>query len=191
LLPFDDTNNHGGEYKAWLIIQDDGTIGCDSSVVYIDQQDPKILRFPSNCAKTDNFKVRGTTDENCKEGQVQINGVCFADMPGNKTIDGISAVCDNQLTPNTDESGQRNRNRQLQTVERLCTAEAMYVYPAARLGTVPHSGRHRCSLRYQHLSVAHNLFDGFGFGVGIGKGSSSVRYSCACALRLYYVRRAV
>lgn len=49
LAPFDLTTNNGGEYKVWLIRQDPTTL--------IDENDPRVLQFAVNDAKTDNFKV--------------------------------------------------------------------------------------------------------------------------------------
>ena len=57
LMPYNDTPNAGGEYKAWLIPVDKATIGSDGIQ----------LNFANNDAKTDNFKVRtdggGGTEE--------------------------------------------------------------------------------------------------------------------------------
>lgn len=50
LTPYDDTPNPGGEYKVWLIQQT-----ADTSV---DANNPRVLIFLNRDAKTDNFKVR-------------------------------------------------------------------------------------------------------------------------------------
>jgi hypothetical protein len=59
LIPYEDTPNNGGEYKAWLIRRASNTI--------IDGTDPKVLNFNNSNAKTDNFKVE---DQNpCVPGE--------------------------------------------------------------------------------------------------------------------------
>lgn len=52
LLPYEDTPNNGGEYKAWLTPVED--YGCDLSIVDCDQNTHGFV--PSD-SKTDNFKV--------------------------------------------------------------------------------------------------------------------------------------
>ena len=56
LIPFADTPNNGGEYKAWLIRQ--------TSQTSIDATDPKVLHFDGKDEKTDNFKVKENCDTN-------------------------------------------------------------------------------------------------------------------------------
>jgi len=51
LMPFNDTSNPGGEYKAWLIVKNNASI---------DPNDPAVLVFTHEDAKTDNFKVKVT-----------------------------------------------------------------------------------------------------------------------------------
>jgi hypothetical protein len=57
LAPFNFTPNPGGEYKAWLIAQTNGTS--------IDATDPTVLHFSPSDAKTDNFKVLETGEGGC------------------------------------------------------------------------------------------------------------------------------
>jgi len=49
LIPYLDTPNNGGEYKAWLIIKAAATVSGDNG---------EILTFASSDAKIDNFKIR-------------------------------------------------------------------------------------------------------------------------------------
>lgn len=85
LIPFLNTPNNGGEYKVWLISQDSG-IGCGSSDVYPDTDDPKKLVFPSNCAKTDNFKVKEREQE-LPQNYI-LSGKKFYDANNNNVLDG-------------------------------------------------------------------------------------------------------
>lgn len=84
LLPYADTPNNGGEYKAWLISEEEGvvpdTIGCGLSAVYPDSLNPAQLHFPASCAKTDNFKIRSqdTCQIECQSGFL-ISGTKFYD----------------------------------------------------------------------------------------------------------------
>lgn len=63
LVPFLDTPNNGGEYKAWLIgpvatVHHGGPSGgYDTSNVTISPTDNTVLVFDNNDSKTDNFKV--------------------------------------------------------------------------------------------------------------------------------------
>jgi hypothetical protein len=61
LFPFDDTPNPGGEYKVYLITKSAATIDAD---------DPRVLHFTSDNAKTDNFKVKRHKAP-CPEGNPQ------------------------------------------------------------------------------------------------------------------------
>ena len=75
MIPFLDTPNNGGEYKAFLVSQDAG-IGCGSDKVFA-ATDGIGLEFPLSCAKTDNFKVRKPLDANivaCKFNDLNGNG---------------------------------------------------------------------------------------------------------------------
>lgn len=51
VAPFNLTPNQGAEYKVWLILASNATVGTD----------PKVLLFSHSNAKTDNFKVRETS----------------------------------------------------------------------------------------------------------------------------------
>jgi hypothetical protein len=75
LSPYNDTPNNGGVYKAWLVSQA-GNIGCGPDKVQI-ASDGIGLAFPSNCAKTDNFKV------NLPPGTVSISGYKYYDSNTN------------------------------------------------------------------------------------------------------------
>jgi hypothetical protein len=57
LSPYNDTPNAGGEYKAWLIAQNDAAPGCNPEPDSADATRAKLI-FTNSCAKTDNFKVR-------------------------------------------------------------------------------------------------------------------------------------
>lgn len=75
MIPFLDTPNNGGEYKAFLVSQDPA-IGCGRGVVF-PATDGIGLEFPLSCAKTDNFKVRKPLDANivaCKFNDLNGNG---------------------------------------------------------------------------------------------------------------------
>ncbi len=82
LIPFLDTTNNGGEYKAFLVSQDP-VIGCGPAAVY-PATDGIGLVFPLSCAKTDNFKVRKPLDANivaCKFNDLNGNGAQDAGEP--------------------------------------------------------------------------------------------------------------
>ena len=102
MIPFLDTPNNGGEYKAFLVSQD-AAIGCGPGVVY-PATDGVGLVFPSNCAKTDNFKVRKPLDANivaCKFNDLNGNG---KQDTGEPTITGwpitATGVADSNGLPN-------------------------------------------------------------------------------------------
>jgi hypothetical protein len=62
LIPYLDTPNSGGEYKAWLI-----EAGCPGLSVQ-----GALINFRNSCSKTDNFKVKF-----CPDGQeADVNGIC-------------------------------------------------------------------------------------------------------------------
>jgi hypothetical protein len=84
LIPYLDTPNKGGEYKVSLISQDPN-IGCGPSVVYPSTTDAKVLEFPSNCAKTDNFKVKERDSELPK--LYTLSGKKFYDANNNNAYD--------------------------------------------------------------------------------------------------------
>ncbi len=52
LMPFSDTGNPGGEYKAWLVAK--------TATTSIDPTDPAVLVFLNDDSKTDNFKIKPT-----------------------------------------------------------------------------------------------------------------------------------
>jgi hypothetical protein len=78
LMPFADTPNNGGEYKAWLIRQGPNTT--------IDSGDPKVIYFLQRDVKTDNFKVRESGGGGEPE-PVAIVGNKFYDTNTNGTWD--------------------------------------------------------------------------------------------------------
>lgn len=102
MIPFLDTPNNGGEYKAFLVSQD-ASIGCGPDKVFA-ATDGIGLTFPSSCAKTDNFKVRKPLDANivdCKFNDLNGNG---AQDAGEPTIAGwpitATGVADSNGLPN-------------------------------------------------------------------------------------------
>lgn len=74
LVPFNNTGNPGGEYKAWLIAKT-----ADTS---IDPLDPKTIIFKNDDTKTDNFKVLLSPTAN-----YNISGFKFYDANLNGTMD--------------------------------------------------------------------------------------------------------
>jgi len=74
---FNDTPNNGGVYKAWLISQDP-TIGCATTV----DQDGLHLIIPNGCTKTDNFRIRCSTDCGVVPPQVFVSGLKYYDSNG-------------------------------------------------------------------------------------------------------------
>jgi len=85
LMPYADTPNNGGEYKAWVTPVD--AIGEHGSFVH-------------NRSKTDNFKVRATSENPvCGDGHVDAGEQCD---DGNTTNgDGCSATCQTESPPPT------------------------------------------------------------------------------------------
>lgn len=82
LVDFDNTPNGGGVYKVWLI-STDPAIGCGIENVNIDTINPKVLNFPSSCAKTDNFRIAPTVcTTNCQPSYT-LSGNKFYDANGN------------------------------------------------------------------------------------------------------------
>lgn len=69
LIPYNDTPNNGGEYKAWLIAQTANTT-----------VDGAVIHFVDSDAKTDNFKVR-------KPAAAYVTVCKFNDLDGNGTQD--------------------------------------------------------------------------------------------------------
>ncbi len=74
LMPFTDTSNNGGEYKAWLIAQTASTT--------IDPNNPAVLVFNNDDSKTDNFKVKvslpppvGSNISGVKFYDANVNGI--------------------------------------------------------------------------------------------------------------------
>jgi hypothetical protein len=58
LMPYSDTPNPGGEYKAWLIRWKDENGNIVVPSTFVDSINPRIIHFESRWSKTDNFKVR-------------------------------------------------------------------------------------------------------------------------------------
>jgi SdrD B-like domain len=82
LIPFDDTPNNGGEYKAWLI---------NAAAATVDASDPRKLIFALKDTKTDNFKVKcAASDPTCNPIQGRdfaISGYKFYDANANGQFD--------------------------------------------------------------------------------------------------------
>ncbi|MDP3010966.1 MAG: SdrD B-like domain-containing protein [Methylococcales bacterium] len=76
LMPFNDTSNNGGEYKAWLIAKTANTS--------IDPNDPAVLVFNNDDTKTDNFKVKVSLPPPVGSN---ISGVKFYDANVNGILD--------------------------------------------------------------------------------------------------------
>src|SRR5215216_1759053 len=88
LAPFNDTDNNGGEYKAWLIRK---TVNTS-----ISEADPKVIIFDERDAKTDNFKVKiedPCTDCDPPENTV-LSGTKFYDANVNGLNDAEAPVAD-------------------------------------------------------------------------------------------------
>jgi hypothetical protein len=78
MIPFADTTNPGGEYKAWIIRQDQASVVNDSN------GNPRVLYFSERDSKTDNFKVRERREcvgETCEQPPppAVISGIKFYD----------------------------------------------------------------------------------------------------------------
>ena len=84
LIPYDDTPNNGGEYKAWVT----------PVVAYVANGG-----FAEAASKTDNFKVRAPTPPCCGNGILEAGETCD---DGNTTSgDGCSATCTIEREPCT------------------------------------------------------------------------------------------
>lgn len=82
LMPFDETTNNGGEYKAWLILREKAS----EPGVYrssIDPENPKEIVFAHRWAKTDNFKCRVPDTHDTG----RLRGVKFFDLNNNGKLD--------------------------------------------------------------------------------------------------------
>ena len=96
LMPFDDTPNNGGEYKAWVI-------GVD----HYDANAKHDFGFVHRYSKTDNFKVLVSGGENppppppptCCCGDGVINGGEQCDDGNTHNGDGCSATCQLEQVP--------------------------------------------------------------------------------------------
>jgi len=89
LIPYDDTDNPGGEYKVWLIRQ-----GSNTS---IDKEDGHIIHFRNNDAKTDNFKVvckNCVTPTPTPAPDFAISGMKFYDINGDGIKNGTAPYVD-------------------------------------------------------------------------------------------------
>lgn len=73
LMPYDDTPNAGGEYKAWLVPVAD----------YHPDDNTRAFGFVDDSSKTDNFKVRQTDPVD-----ITISGYKFYDYNSNGSFDG-------------------------------------------------------------------------------------------------------
>jgi hypothetical protein len=94
LIPYLNTTNSGGEYKAWLI-----EVNCQGSVLRPADNTTPVLNFSNSCSKTDNFKV----DNVCSVGVPDPYGNCpCPDNPSVYPVDGV-CPCPNGGTP--DSSG--------------------------------------------------------------------------------------
>jgi hypothetical protein len=77
LMPFNDTPNNGGEYKAWLIRQTSQTSIAPDGI---------HINFDSKDTKTDNFKVRQQECQDC-DPQTRLFGRKFYDANANGVKD--------------------------------------------------------------------------------------------------------
>lgn len=86
LMPYADTPNHGGEYKAWVTPV--GDLGEDGE-------------FVDRFSKKDNFKVRAPDDDeqppSCGNGVLEQGEQC--DDGNTSDGDGCSATCQTEMTP--------------------------------------------------------------------------------------------
>jgi hypothetical protein len=94
LIPYLNTTNSGGEYKAWLI-----SVNCKGDLLRPADTTTPVLNFSNSCSKTDNFKV----DNVCSVGVPNEFGICpCPDNPEVYPVDGV-CPCPNGGTP--DSSG--------------------------------------------------------------------------------------
>ncbi len=83
LMPFDDTDNPGGEYKAWLISTAVAEPRTDDPLTGYDES--RILDFEQGAdVKTDNFKVKYSLPD---QSVVSLGGQKFEDIDGDGVFD--------------------------------------------------------------------------------------------------------
>src|SRR2546423_7332104 len=83
LAPFNFTPNNGGEYQVVLVRQTDGN-GNPIATTFIDSHDPKVIHYDQNDSKSDNFKIKGNTQNPL---DAAIGGFKFNDLNGNGVWD--------------------------------------------------------------------------------------------------------
>ncbi|MDP9263797.1 MAG: hypothetical protein M3O85_05695 [Acidobacteriota bacterium] len=114
LIPFNDTPNPGGEYKAWLIKKAAATVG----------EDGITLSFSNSDSKTDNFKV-------VKPGAAYVTVCKFNDRDGNGTQDeGDSLIPHWPITATGVDAGNlTNQTVHTQTDDFGCASFSVTSFP--------------------------------------------------------------
>jgi hypothetical protein len=98
LMPYDDTPNPGGEYKAWATKV--GDYGCPLNKVDCQKRGYKHGFKPSD-SKTDNFKVKSSISP-------EIDTQFFTDLNGNGELDANESFIDGDMVTWTDTNGASN-----------------------------------------------------------------------------------
>jgi hypothetical protein len=99
LMPYDDTPNRGGVYKAWVVKV--GDYGCPLDKVDCTMRGYKHGFNPSD-SKTDNFKVKA-------QAIVEIDTRFFADLNGDGHKQSNESYIDGDTVTWTDTNGATNR----------------------------------------------------------------------------------